>query len=62
MNLLKKTLDYMESLPVLTIPSSVETIEDGAFSNCWSLTSMVIPEGVISIGEHIFLYDENLQR
>ena len=40
----------------IVIPSSVETIEDGAFSYCLSLTSVVIPESITSIGDNIFAY------
>lgn len=37
-----------------TIPSSVKTIENRAFSGCTSLTSITIPEGVTKIGGTAF--------
>ena len=38
-----------------TIPSSVTSIGDGAFSSCSSLTSVTIPSSVTSIEEYAFL-------
>ena len=38
----------------LTIPNSVTTIEDGAFSGCTELTSVYIGTGLEHIGENIF--------
>ena len=40
----------------ITIPSSVLTIGEGAFSGCNSLTSITIPNGVTSIGAFAFVY------
>jgi len=37
-----------------TIPASVTSIGDSAFSNCTSLTSVTIPASVTSIGDHPF--------
>ena len=37
-----------------TIPNSVTSIGDGAFSFCTSLTSVTIPDSVTSIGRHAF--------
>ena len=37
-----------------TIPNSVKTVGQGAFSNCWSLTSVTIPDSVIEIKDGAF--------
>ena len=42
------------SLPNITIPNSVTTINQGCFGNCSSLTSIEIPNSVISIGFYAF--------
>jgi hypothetical protein len=41
-------------LTSITIPESLQTIGEGAFSLCRSLTSITIPEGVKTIGENAF--------
>ncbi len=38
----------------VTIPDSVTSIRNGAFSGCSSLTSVVIPDSVTSIGQYAF--------
>jgi hypothetical protein len=38
----------------VTIPDSVTSIGDGAFSDCTGLTSVTIPDGVTSIGDGAF--------
>lgn len=43
------------------IPESVETIEDYAFSNCYSLVSVHIPEGVKDLGSGVFDFCSQLQ-
>ena len=43
-----------------TIPNSVTSIGDFAFSGCSSLTSITIPNSVTSIGEQAFLYCSSL--
>ncbi len=40
----------------ITIPNSVTSIGEKAFSYCWGLTSVTIPNGVTSIGDSAF-YD-----
>ena len=42
-----------DSLTSITIPDSVTSIDDGAFS-CTSLTSITIPNSVTSIGSYVF--------
>ena len=44
-----------EEITSVTIPESVTTIGDYAFSACSGLTSVTIPEGVTTIGESAFL-------
>ena len=43
-----------------TIPNSVTSIGEYAFSHCTSLTSVTIPNSVTSIGEHAFSYCTSL--
>ena len=43
-----------EELKDLIIPSSVTSIGDGAFQQCYSLTSVTIPNSVITIGKYAF--------
>ena len=47
-------------LTSVTIPDSVTTIGEYAFSNCESLTSVTIPDSVTTIGEWAFYYCESL--
>lgn len=42
------------SLISMTIPTSVEYIDDDAFNSCWALTSVVIPSDVDSVGNNAF--------
>ncbi|MBO5777105.1 MAG: leucine-rich repeat domain-containing protein, partial [Clostridia bacterium] len=42
------------------IPAGVTTIGEDAFSNCDSLTSIIIPESVTSVGEFAFRYCDSL--
>ena len=44
-----------------SIPSSVTSIEDSAFTLCTSLTSITIPSSVTSMGSGVFYYCSNLQ-
>jgi hypothetical protein len=43
-----------------TIPNSVDTIGEGAFSYCYSLTSVTIPNSVTTIGDYAFYYCSGL--
>lgn len=38
----------------ITIPSTVKTIKEGAFSHCSALTTAVLPEGIQSISDFVF--------
>ena len=42
------------ALTTVTIPDTVEDIDDGAFRNCSSLSSIVIPDSVDEIGDQAF--------
>ena len=44
----------------VTIPNSVTSIEDEAFSSCSGLTSVTIPNSVTSIGSYAFYYCSGL--
>ena len=44
----------------LTIPGSVKSIENGAFTNCSSLSTLSISNGVTSIGNNAFKYCSGL--
>ncbi len=41
-------------LTSVTLPSTLRTIEAGAFSRCTSLTSLALPQSVTSVGEEAF--------
>jgi hypothetical protein len=45
---------------IYTIPNGVTTIEEGAFSGCKNLTSIVIPHSMTSIEEKAFLWCRSL--
>ena len=55
----KSAFSSCSSLTSVTIPNSVTSIGDGAFSDC-SLTSITIPNSVTSIGESAFYYCSSL--
>ena len=54
------TLEGCSNLLSITIPNSVTTIGDYAFSHCENLTSVTIPNNVTTIGVSAFSYCENL--
>ena len=47
-------LQRLSSLPSVTIPESVTSIEDYAFSGCSRLISVTIPDSVTNIGSNVF--------
>lgn len=51
----------LDKLEKVTIPNSVTSIGNYAFSNCSSLTSITIPNSVTSIGDYAFSGCTNLQ-
>ena len=44
-----------QKLTKLTLPTTLESIGEGAFATCSALTEVVIPEGVKSIGAAVFI-------
>ncbi len=44
----------MSSLVEIILPTSITSIDSGAFSNCHSLTSITIPDGVTELGDYLF--------
>lgn len=46
----------------ITLPNSVTSIDNHAFSNCSSLTSFTIPDSVTSIGQYAFYYCRKLTQ
>ena len=60
-----RIIDYAGDAEALTIPAeldghSVRQIGDGAFTACFSLTSVTLPEGLTAIGEEAFQRCESL--
>ena len=58
---MKKTIQN-NKLKEITIPSSVTSIEDFAFSDCNTLTQVTIPSSVASIGHNPFCRCKNLEN
>ena len=52
---------YDCNIKSIVIPSSVETVEDGAFSNCSRLTGVVLPSSLTRIERESFLGCYNLK-
>ena len=50
------------AITTITLPSSVTSIEDYAFSYCKKLTEITIPGSVSSIGNYAFQYCEQLSK
>lgn len=51
---LKITFDHCHSLTSVSLPSSVKTISDYAFSDCVNITSVNLAEGLVAIGTNAF--------
>lgn len=43
-----------------TIPNTVTSISAGAFMDCSALTNVILPDGLVSIGDDAFCYCDNL--
>lgn len=54
--------EYLGREARITVPEGVTEIDDGAFSECPSATSVTLPEGVRRIGENAFLRCRMLNR
>lgn len=52
---------FSSGMTSIELPSSIKTIEPGAFMNCYGLTSIDLPEGLESIGNLAFVACENLE-
>lgn len=46
----------------VTLPTSLRTIGDEAFYDCYGIRKLIIPNGVDSIGRNAFYYCENIQQ
>ena len=45
-----------------SLPATVKTIDPWAISECWGLEKVVLPEGLTTIGEYAFCFDEKLKE
>ena len=50
----KYTIFYMQGLINVIIPDNITSINDNAFTGCYSLTNITIPNSVTSIGNYAF--------
>ncbi len=55
-------IDGKKCKGTVTIPISVNSISDSAFSSCESLTSVTIPSSVVTIGNYAFSFCSNLSK
>lgn len=56
------TLPITGGLMAVHLPTTIEVIEDGAFSNCWKLSSLLLPESLRIIGTHAFYGCESIKE
>lgn len=57
----EQAFESFRSLKSVSIPGTVEVIDDFAFYDCGSLERIVIPEGVREIGDDIFVFCNKLK-
>ena len=50
------------NLRSVTLPTSLRTIGEGAFYNCYGIRNLIIPNGVTSIGKEAFRECYNIQK
>ena len=55
-----RVVAYCSSKTTYSVPYSVKTIGDSAFSGCNSLTTITLPEGLETIGNHAFFWCSSL--
>ncbi len=53
-------ISYCSSKTIYSVPSTVKTIGESAFSRCHSLTSITLPEGLETVGDSAFYRCNNL--
>ena len=58
----KEAFHFCKSLKRVTLPDSLEIIEDSAFYGCKSLEELVVPEGVRVLRKNAFCICESLKR
>ena len=66
---LPPTIDHIGStafgnstLEEINLPSSLKHIEMFAFSSCKNLKSIVLPEGLLTLGDMAFMYDSSIEE
>ena len=50
----RAAFDLQNRLNAIEFPTSLRVIKDYAFNDCWSLKKIIIPEGVVEIGDMAF--------
>ncbi len=56
-----RAFQYDEKIKSVTIPSTVQEIEESSFYGCTSLEKVIIPPSITSIGKSAFYYCTNLK-